>query len=134
MLIRVRLPNEVRANRETCKVWKNVHARAILTICQATPEEKQTAKRYSYSYASENASNKCVSQQKIFTVQRLVLCMVMNYKMRHNKNRPARDSLLWPDHFSVINICGGRKSEKHAWTCVATCKGSHGGRLTECVS
>ena len=29
----------------------------------------------------------------------------MNYKMRHNKNRPARDSLaVWPDHFSVISI------------------------------
>ena len=40
--------------------------------------------------------------------------MVMNYKMRNNKNRPARDSLVWPDHFSVLNICGGRKTEKHS--------------------
>ena len=39
--------------------------------------------------------------------------MVMNYKMRHNKNRPERDSLVWPGHFSVINICGGRKTEIH---------------------
>ena len=37
--------------------------------------------------------------------------VVMNYKMRHNKNQPARDSLVWPDHFSVINICGGRETE-----------------------
>ena len=22
--------------------------------------------------------------------------MIMNYKMRHNKNQPARDSLVWP--------------------------------------
>ena len=40
--------------------------------------------------------------------------MVMYYKMRSNKNRPARDSLVWPDHFSVLNICGGRKTEKHS--------------------
>ena len=33
--------------------------------------------------------------------------------MRHNKNQPARYSLVWPDHFSIINICGGRKTEKH---------------------
>ena len=39
--------------------------------------------------------------------------VVMNYKMRHNKNWPARYSIVWPDHFSVINICGGRKMEKH---------------------
>ena len=42
-----------------------------------------------------------------------VSTVVMNYKMRHNKNRPAKDSLVWLDHFSVINICGGRKKEKH---------------------
>ena len=53
--------------------------------------------------------------------------VVMNYKMRHNKNQPARDSLVWPDHFSVINICGGRETENMVWTCEATCKGSHGG-------
>ena len=39
--------------------------------------------------------------------------VVMNYKMRYNKSQPARDGLVWPDHFSVINICGGRKTEKH---------------------
>ena len=41
--------------------------------------------------------------------------VVMNYKIRHNKNRPVmrpvRYGLVWPDHFSVI-ICGGRKMVK----------------------
>ena len=40
--------------------------------------------------------------------------VVMNYKMRHNKNWPARYSLEWPDHFSFINIHDGRKTEKHS--------------------
>ena len=26
--------------------------------------------------------------------------VVTNYKIRHNENRPARYSLVWPDHFS----------------------------------
>ena len=38
---------------------------------------------------------------------------VMNYKMRYTKNQPARDSLVWSDHFPIINICGGRKMEKY---------------------
>ena len=53
--------------------------------------------------------------------------------MRHNKNWPARYSFVWPDHFSIINICSGRKMENTVWTCEATCKGSHGGRLAQCV-
>ena len=32
----------------------------------------------------------------------------------YNKNRPARDSLVWPDHFFHYYICGGRKMEKHS--------------------
>ena len=63
--------------------------------------------------------------------------VVINYKRKHNKNwpvtRPARYSLAWPDHFSV-KICGGRKTENTVWTCKAICKGSHGGRLAQCVS
>ena len=43
--------------------------------------------------------------------------VVMNYKIRHNKNwpamRPARYSLVWPDRFS-ITICGGIKTEKQS--------------------
>ena len=42
--------------------------------------------------------------------------VVMNYKIKPNKNRPAmwpaRYSLVWPNYFSVI-ICGGRKIRKH---------------------
>ena len=37
--------------------------------------------------------------------------VTINYKMRHNKNQPAKYSLARPYHFSVI-ICGGRKTEK----------------------
>ena len=38
--------------------------------------------------------------------------MVMNYKIRHNKNRPAKYGLAWPDRFFVI-ICGSRKTVKY---------------------
>ena len=60
--------------------------------------------------------------------------VVMNYKMRHNKNRPARNSLVWLDHFSVISICGGRKTEKHGLDMRGYVQGSHGGRLAQCMS
>ena len=50
----------------------------------------------------------CFSAENLLEVSPVVI----NYKMRHNKNRPARYSLVWPHHFSVINICGG-KTEKH---------------------
>ena len=30
--------------------------------------------------------------------------MVMNYKIRHIKNWPERDSLVWPDHFVPLLI------------------------------
>ena len=52
-------------------------------------------------FSAENLHNPEVSSE------------VMNYKMTHSKNKPARDSLVWPDHFAVINICRGRKTEKH---------------------
>ena len=48
---------------------------------------------------------------------------MMNYKIRHNKNR---FSLA----FSVI-ICGGRKTEK--LRCGHTSNGSHGERLAQLV-
>ena len=76
---------------------------AILAICRAAPEEKQIAMHV------RKWSEKCISQQRIFKVSPVV----MNYKMRHNKNWSARDSLVWPDYFFVINIYGGRKTGKH---------------------
>ena len=57
--------------------------------------------------------------------------VVMNYKMRHNKNQPERDSLVWPDHFPLLVA---EKRKNTVWACEATCKGSHGGRLAHCVS
>ena len=36
----------------------------------------------------------------------------MNYKMRLNKNRSARYSLVWPDHLSIINILWWQKNGK----------------------
>ena len=64
-------------------------------------------------YASKNGSDKCISQQRIFTVRRLVQWWWTTRWDIATKNWPARDSLVWPDHFSVINIYGGRKTEKH---------------------
>ena len=40
--------------------------------------------------------------------------VVMNYKMRHNKNQPARDSPVWPDHFSVVVAENGKIWSVHA--------------------
>ena len=99
---RIRLPNKVKANRNLQSVAKCVCT--ILAICWATPEEKQI-------YTCPKWNDKCISQQRIF---QKVSPVVMNYKMRHNKNQPARDSLVWPDHFFIINICGGRKTEKQS--------------------
>ena len=52
--------------------------------------------------------------------------VVMNYKIRHNKNRPARYSL-------ALLFCGDRKMEKCSLD-MAMCKGSHGERLVHCES
>ena len=59
---RVRLPNEVKANRETCIVWKNACASYYMPgqQSQATPEEKQIHIRI------QKWNNKCISQQRIF--------------------------------------------------------------------
>ena len=46
--------------------------------------------------------------------------VVMNYKMRHNKNRPEKDSLVWPDHFPLLVT---KRCKCTDWTCEATCKG-----------
>ena len=60
--------------------------------------------------------------------------VMMNYKMTHNKNRPARDSLVWPDHFPLLIFVVAEKRKDTVCTCEATCKCSHGGRLAQCVS
>ena len=62
--LRVRLPKEVKANKETCKVWK--------TRVHCTSYMPGNTRRNTNIYGSENGSNKCISQQKIFTVRRLV--------------------------------------------------------------
>ena len=38
--------------------------------------------------------------------------VVMNYKMRHNKNQSSRYSLVWPDRFSVISHLWWQKNGK----------------------
>ena len=38
--------------------------------------------------------------------------VVMNYNIRHNKNRPARYSLAWPDRFFHYYL-QWQKTEKH---------------------
>ena len=63
--------------------------------------------------------------------------VVMNYKITHIKNRPAtrpaRCSLAWPDRFFCIFVVA-EKRKNMVWTCEAMCKGSHGGRLAQCLS
>ena len=59
--------------------------------------------------------------------------VAMNYKMRHNKNWPAKYSIVWPYHFSVI-VCGGRKMEKYSLDMRGYVQGSYGGKLAQCVS
>ena len=57
-------------------------------------------------------------------------------KIRHNNNRlairPAKYSLAWPGRF--LRFVVGEKQKNTVWTCKAMCKGSHGGRLAQCVS
>ena len=58
-------------------------------------------------------------------------------KIGHNKNwlatRPSKYSLAWPGQF--IHFVVAEKCQKNTvWTCQATCKGRHGGRLAQCVS
>ena len=61
--------------------------------------------------------------------------VVMNYKMRHNKNQSSRYSLVWPDRFFCYqSFVVAEKWKSTVWTCKATCKGNHGGRLAQCVS
>ena len=82
---RVRLPNEVNANRKTCKVWKtHVHHTSYMS--------GNTTRK-----ANIHASKNGIIGQMYFLVANLleVSPVVMNYKMRHNKNRPARYSLVW---------------------------------------
>ena len=103
---------------------------AILAICRAAPEGKQIA-RY-IATRSKMEVKMHLSAKNLHSPE--VSPVMMNYKIRHLKNRSARDSPVWPDHFSVISICGGRITENTVWTCKAACKGSHGARLAQCVS
>ena len=126
----MRLPNKVKANRETCKVWKMCmhHTRSIL--CWAN-EVGQHQKKSKY-ICIQKWNDKCISQQRIF--RRLLQWWWTTYKMRHNKNQPARYSLVWPSHFFRYYFVVAEKQKNAVWTCEATCKGSHGGRLAHCVS
>ena len=45
--------------------------------------------------------------------------VMMNYKMRHNKNQPARNSLLWPDHFPLLIFVVAERRKDTVWTCEA---------------
>ena len=58
-------------------------------------------------------------------------------KIRYNKNwlamRSAKYSLVWPGRFLRYFVVA-EKWKNIVWTCEATCKGSHGGRLAQCVS
>ena len=105
---RVRLPNKIKVNWETYKVWKTcVHH----TSYMATRTRRKVNK-----YASENFLE--------------VNPVMMNYKIRHNKNRRVRYSLAWP-LFPLLFVVA-EKQKNVVWTCKAMCKGSHGERLAQC--
>ena len=55
--------------------------------------------------------------------------------MRHNKNWPAKYIVLCGQTiFPLLIFVVAEKWKNMVWTCKATCKGSHGGRLAQCVS
>ena len=64
--------------------------------------------------------------------------VVMNYKIKHNKNwlatRSARYSLVWPKLLFPLLFVVVEKKKNTVWACEAMCKGSHGGRLAQSVS
>ena len=85
-------------------------------------------------YMSENGmTNVFLSRE---SSQSEEVSSVMNYKMRHTKNRPARDSLVLCGQtiFPLLIFVMAEKWKNTVWTCEATCKGSHGGRLAQCMS
>ena len=69
------------------------------------------ARRKANGYAFENGMTNPFLRESSW-----VNSVVMNYKIKHNKNqpatRPARYSLAFLTTYSVI-VCGGRKTEKH---------------------
>ena len=60
--------------------------------------------------------------------------MVMNNKIRDNKNRPAKHSLAWLDHFFHYLWWQKNGKTRSGHARLRMCKGSHGGRLAQCVS
>ena len=67
-------------------------------------------RRKANRYASENGITNVFLSRESYRVTPVV----MNYKIRHNKNQPVRYSLGRPDRFSVI-ICDGRKRKNMVW-------------------
>ena len=83
------------ANRESYKSVENVCAPYYM----ATPEEKQVM-------TSIDTYSKTDWQMYFSDNLRGVNPVVMNYKMRHNKNDKAkRHSLAWPDCFFFYYLC-----------------------------
>ena len=87
--------------------------------------------------AAPEKVNRCTSKNgktDVFSEDLLgVNIVVTNYKIRHNRNQPARYSLAWLDCFYVIT-CGGGKMKNIVWMCKAACEGSHGGKFAHYVS
>ena len=69
-------------------------------------------RRKANRYASENGMTN-VFLKKYFSVNPVV----MNYKLRHNKNQPARYSLAWPDRFFHYYFVMAEKWKNMVWTC-----------------
>ena len=96
---RARLLNEVKTNRETCK---NAEKRAC-TILYGNTKRKRID-----MYFKNRMTN--VFLREFSGVNPVVI----NYKIRHNKNwpamRPARSSLVWPDRFLLLVVAEKQKT------------------------
>ena len=123
------VPNEVKANRKLA-LEKCGNRNAL------APYYNGNTRRKTHRYASENGMTKLMYISRNIPGVNPVM---MNYRIRHNKNwpgmRPASYSLVWPYRLFRYYLSQlWQKNGKHVWTWEATCKDSHRGRLAQYVS
>ena len=127
---RVKLPNEVKASREACKVYKNVREPQLPAICRATPEVKQI-----YHYALENGMT------NLFLSRESSIGQPSGDELQNETQliRIGQQGIVLCDHcmarpfFLLLIFVVAEKRKNMVWTCEAMCKGNHGGRLAQCV-
>ena len=88
---------------------------------------RRKANIYASKYGMTNVFLKVFLSRKSSEVSSVV--------MKHNKNRPAKYIVLCGQTiFPLLIFVVAEKWKNMVWTCKATCKGSQGGRLAQCVS